>query len=109
MDLRDLWRVDEDGRPRLTLRQVWVRVLHLPRDSALAIDLNGGRMPWSMTDHLVADLWAQRANAGKKQGAKLTDHPSRPKAIKAKPQASDAQIERAKKRFAERRRKLNGG
>ncbi|MGF7125010.1 hypothetical protein [Rhodococcus sp. BE178] len=108
-DLRDLWRTDDEGRPLLTLRQVWVRLQNgLPRESALAIDANGGRMPWSITDHLLADLWALRANSGKKRGAKPTDHPSRPKSAKKQAQVTDKQIARAEARFAARRRKLNG-
>lgn len=88
---------------------MWVRIQNLPRDSALALDACDGRMPWSATDHLVADLWAQRANAGKQRGAKLVDHPNRPKAGKKHAQVTDAQIARAEARFAARRRKLNGG
>ncbi|WJJ10825.1 hypothetical protein P9990_19930 [Prescottella equi] len=109
-DIRDLWRRDDHGLPLLTLRQLWVRLrLGLPRESALAKDANGGRTPWSIEEHLIADLWAQRANAGKARGAKFVDHPSRPAAAKKSTQLSDERIARGQARFAERQRKLNGG
>ena len=34
LDLRDHYRRDDDGRPLLTLRQIMVRLRHLPWDSA---------------------------------------------------------------------------
>lgn len=85
-------------------------LVHLPRDSALAIAENGGTMPWSLTDHLIADVWALKANEGKKRGAKRTDHPDRPKASgrtqKKAGGLSDEQLRRGQARFAERRRRL---
>lgn len=76
-DLKDLWRSDERG-PRLTWRQLWVRINTLPANSALAIDDNGGTRPWSMTEHLLADVWVElgRARLGKKAPR---DHPAREK------------------------------
>jgi hypothetical protein len=78
-DLRDLWRFDAHGRRKLTLRMVYVRIAHgLPATSALAIDANGGRAPWTLTDHLLADIWSLDAKqvAGRKAPK---DHPGRPK------------------------------
>jgi hypothetical protein len=58
---------------------IYVRVRHLPRTSALAIDANGGRYPWTLTDHLLADIWF----VGRQQvaGKKARDHPGRPHAV----------------------------
>jgi hypothetical protein len=47
-DFRDFWRGS------LTLRQVAVRVRHLPADSAVREAL--GAPDWSRTDYLLADL-----------------------------------------------------
>jgi len=56
---------------------IYVRIRHLPPSSALAIDANGGRKPWTLEDHLLADIWyvARQSVAGKK----AKDHPGRPK------------------------------
>ena len=65
--LGDLWRFDELNCRRLTYRQIYVYLMNgLPRDSALAMDANGGKAPWSITDHLIADLWVQSANRARK-------------------------------------------
>lgn len=77
-DLRDLWRVDERGRPLLTYRMVFVRMKELPPDSALAIDQNGGKKPWSISEFLLADLWEIQANRGRKRGQQPKRHPARP-------------------------------
>ncbi|MDV6267080.1 hypothetical protein [Rhodococcus globerulus] len=76
MDIRDLWRSDEDG-PHLTWRQVWVYVRHLPRDSALAIDDNKGTQPWSMEEHLLADIWVAQVRATAPKNKRPKDHPAR--------------------------------
>ncbi|MGN2634628.1 hypothetical protein ACTD5D_39760 [Nocardia takedensis] len=59
---------------------IYVRIRELPASSALARDANGGTAPWSMTDHLIADLWRLhlRHYLGKK-APKALDHPGRPK------------------------------
>lgn len=57
---------------------IYVRVRHgLPPDSALAIHFNGGRWPWKLTDHLLADLWFLHRQELEGKAAK--DHPSRPR------------------------------
>ncbi|HEY9311474.1 hypothetical protein [Williamsia sp.] len=110
VDLRDLFRPG-GGDSQLTLRLLWVYIRRLPHTSALAISDNGGRMPWSIEDHLLADLWALQANRGKKRGSPWRDYPNRPKpaAKKANSQIDDERIERGEQRFAERRRKLEEG
>ncbi|MDV8005049.1 hypothetical protein [Rhodococcus sp. IEGM 1318] len=109
LDLRDLWRPG-GGDSQLTLRLLWVLIRRLPRTSALAISDNGGHMPWSIEDHLLADLWALQANRGRKKGTPWKDYPNRPKpAAKQAAQIDDARINRAEKRFADRRRRLEEG
>lgn len=101
-DLRDLWRFDRHGRRRLTLRMVYVRLrFGLPATSALAIDANGGRAAWGLTDHLLADLWTLQVRQGMgKKAPKDLDHPSRPK-----PQPRQMSSERAKRLQAAKRRR----
>ncbi|MGW5920839.1 hypothetical protein ACWFPY_17790 [Nocardia fluminea] len=81
---------------------VYVRVLELPAESALAKDANGGKHPWSLTDHLLADLWAltARKSMGKKAPREL-DHPGRPKGS-PKPMTPEraAAVQKAKRRRA---------
>ncbi|MFJ8000032.1 hypothetical protein ACIQ7D_23290 [Streptomyces sp. NPDC096310] len=48
MDLLD-WH-----RGRLTSRRLAVLVKHMPRDSALTLELHGEEAEWSVTDHLLA-------------------------------------------------------
>lgn len=62
---------------------VWVRIRALPPDSALAIDANGGKRPWTVQDYLLADLWELQANKGNKRGQRPKRHPARPAPKKA--------------------------
>ena len=57
---------------------IYVRITALPSDSALAIDANGGRRPWTVTEYLLADIWEVQANRGLKKGRKPKRHPARP-------------------------------
>lgn len=52
-------------------------VQRLPRESALAIDDNGGAMPWSMVEHMLADQWEQTANRGRRKGSPWIKNPRR--------------------------------
>lgn len=81
IDYRDRWRFDEDGRRRLTLRQIHARLSHPPRTSRLAIALNGGKEPQSDAAIAAMDLWEVWT---KKR------HPSRPM-TKEEVQARQAQ------------------
>jgi len=64
LDYRDRWRFD-DGRRRLTLRQIHARLSHLPADSALAIAM-GRRSPVEL---LLMDIYEPLAGRA---------HPARP-------------------------------
>lgn len=52
-------------------------ILCLPANSALAIDDNGGVEPWSLLDHLAADIWLALAQANVPKGKRPKDHPRR--------------------------------
>ena len=65
LDYRDRWRVSKSGRRRLTLRQIFARLSHLPADSAVAIAL-GRRSPVEL---LLMDIYEPLAGRV---------HPSRP-------------------------------
>ncbi|CAM3433183.1 hypothetical protein [Tsukamurella hominis] len=56
IDYRDRWRFDENGCRRLTIRMIGVRITTLPADSALNKKFRDGATPWTLTDHLLADL-----------------------------------------------------
>jgi hypothetical protein len=64
LDYRDRWRF-EDGRRRLTLRQIHARLSHLPTDSALAVEM-GRRSPVEL---LLMDIYEPLAHRV---------HPARP-------------------------------
>ncbi|QDQ97984.1 hypothetical protein [Tomitella fengzijianii] len=93
IDYRDRWRRDTRGRRNLTLRMIWVRVRHLPRESATQIHLNGGQIAWGWTEYLLADLWALTARKR---------HPHRPTPPARKQR--DAAIDRERQRRAARKR-----
>lgn len=73
-------------------------------DSALAIADNGGQMPWSLTDHLLADNWLIHARVNAPKNKRPKDHPRREdrnKAIRARRASRKvAGYERAKARNA---------
>lgn len=86
VDLRDLWRPG-GGDSQLTLRLLWVYIRRLPMDSALAISDNGGTMPWTLADHLLADNWLIHARVNAPKSKRPKDHPRREdrnKAIRAR-------------------------
>jgi hypothetical protein len=89
IDCRDRWRFDKRGRRRLTLRQIHARLSHPPRESRLAIALNGGKELQSDTALAVMDL--QEAITGRR-------HPSRPMSAEeiAARQAQAVQLEKSK-------------
>lgn len=52
-------------------------IRHLPADSALVRALNGDKPGWTLTDHLIADLWTLTAKAHSENPDKVKDHPVR--------------------------------
>lgn len=102
VDLRDLWRPG-GGTAQLTLRLLYVLIQYLPATSALAIADNGGTQPWSITEHLIADLWEQKANAGRGRKPRVK-HPRRTEMVKRQTARSHkskrSAFERAKARRA---------
>lgn len=65
LDYRDRWRFDGDNRRKLTLRQIYARISHLPADSALAVQM-GRRSPVEL---LLMDVYEPLAGRV---------HPARP-------------------------------
>ncbi|MFD3431160.1 hypothetical protein [Nocardia fluminea] len=96
----DRWRYDDAGVPLLTLREIWVRIVDLPGDSAIAVHENGGSPRWGIAEYLLADIWA--ALSGQ-------PHAARPKSVahKAMTAAFRRATARVEARF-ERRRKAMG-
>lgn len=103
IDYRDRWRLDEHGRPRLTLRMIAVRVRHLPLDSATAIAVNG-EPGWDRLHVLTADVWS--ALTGKEHPALAVARKSRGKFLSAERVKA---ILAARRRARERKRKIEAG
>ncbi|WP_336793022.1 hypothetical protein [Gordonia malaquae] len=101
--LGDLWRRDEDGRRRLTLRQLHVYTVNLTPRSGMATAENGGQRVWDVADYLLADLWEQTANRGRKRGRQMKRHPARPVAKKVKTaeqqRRDDANLRRHRRKY----------
>lgn len=87
----------------MTLRRLGALLKFLPRDSALAIVENGGREPFSLEAHLLADLWlATVAPNIKKKSDRPDDHPLRAERMK-KVAAAKARARRSKHELAQQR------
>ncbi|MBW0270783.1 hypothetical protein ATM97_07120 [Nocardia sp. MH4] len=95
----DRWRVDAAGVPLLTLREIWVRIVDLPGDSAIAAHENGGTPRWGVSEHLLADIW------GALTGQPHAGRPKSPaqRAITAARRRATRQVQA---RFARRRRAI---
>jgi len=98
IDYRDRWRFDSEGRRRLTLRMIAVRVKHLPSDSATAIATGGNG--WTLADHLLADLYHATAHE---------IHPWKPKQDKGSDPAHEKAKRAARARVRERQRAIDAG
>jgi hypothetical protein len=104
-DLLRFYRVDllDFYRGTLSARRLGVLVRQLPVQSALVRSLNDGRPPWSVTDHLIADLWALAAKAH--FGDKVGDHPMRAEMeAKARTNAKLAKVIELRTVFQNRKR-----
>jgi hypothetical protein len=88
IDLRDYWR------HTLTLRQIAVRVRHLPADSAVRFVLKAP--DWSTTDYLLADLI--HVHTGQ-------PHPAHP-AVLAKARIERSALVEFRKKAKDRRERL---
>jgi hypothetical protein len=92
------YRVDllDFYRGTLSVRRLGVLVRQLPAESATVRALNDGRPPWSVTDHLVADLWALWAKK---------DHPVRAEIeVKARTNAKRSRVVALRTKFEKRKR-----
>ena len=98
IDYRDRWRFDSEGRRKLTLRMIAVRVKHLPSDSATAIATGGNG--WTLADHLLADVY--QATSG-------NPHPWKPKQDKGSDPAHEKAKRAARARVRERQRAIDAG
>jgi len=98
IDIRDRWVFDEYGRRKLTLHMIFVRLWHLPHDSATKIAL--GSNGWSIGDYLLADNF---------HAATGNPHPARPKPEQSNGADRAKAVARARKRKAERDRQLASG
>lgn len=98
IDYRDRWRFDADGARKLTLRMIAVRVKHLPADSATALATGG--TGWTLTDHLLADVF--HATGG-------NPHPWKPKQAKGSDSERAKRKRAAKARARERQRAIDAG
>ena len=93
LDYRDRWRFDDDGRRRLTLRQIHTRLQNLPAESSLALAL--GRR--SGAELLLMDVF--KVLAGR-------EHPARPLTAEEAAQARAEQAQLSKAR-AESKARMN--
>lgn len=80
-DLLRYYRLDllDFYRGTLSTRRLRVLIRHLPPGSALVAALNEGRPGWTLTDHLLADLWALlvRIYSDPDKTTESVDHPAR--------------------------------
>jgi len=101
IDYRDRWHFDGDGRRRLTLRQICVRLTYLKPTNALSIAMNDGRAPYSATELLLMDVYEAIARVA---------HPSRPmtadqaKARDEKQKRTEQAVQDYRKRHPEKSR-----
>ena len=102
VDYRDRWRYDADGRPRLTLRQIHVRLSNASPQCPLGIAQNGGKRPFTGTELLLMDLYEAVAR---------TAHPSRPMPVAAQQQrqTKDEKIEAERAAYRARHAKTPAG
>lgn len=72
LDYGDRWRLDDRGRPALTLRRIWACIRRSLPTSALAVADNGGREVWTEQTFATARVW--EALVGKPyEGRPFTD------------------------------------
>lgn len=114
LDYRDRWRLDERGRPRLTLRRIAVLLLrHPPLEGAVAWLINDQRTPWRREHHQLDDLRLLIWSVFAEKGAKPPIDPDRPTGQRKGRDRNDPERLRkladARRRAAERRRLIAAG
>jgi hypothetical protein len=90
-----VWRFDENGRRKLSLRRLHVLIHHLPADSATHIELTGDG--WTLEHYLLAHIF--QANAG-------IPHPALPKTSESEDPIRQKKIEEFKERARIRAEKI---
>lgn len=97
VDLLDFYR------GRLSPRRLSTLIGGLPADSATVRSMNDGQPVWTLTDHLLADLWVVtvRVNSAKDALPKWFDHPGR---AAATARAKSAAMAALKTRYQQRKR-----
>ena len=97
-DYGDRWRLDTDGRRRLTLRRIHVLLSHADPDCPLGIAQNGGKRPLSGTEIVLMDLY---------EAITRTRHPSRPMTAEALVErtANTVNLEAERAKYRERNAK----
>lgn len=103
IDYRDRWRRDENGKPRLTLRRLYVLLRHLPPDAALVRALGDGQAVWNLEHVILAHIW-QAVARSKKPHPLLAKAHQLTKRLKSPERIS--QLEAARKRAEKRRARL---
>lgn len=106
LDIRDRDAFDADGRRKLTLRMIFVRLKYLPPESAVMTAQRGGLPHWSTADQILAHVWQAAAHSKE-------PHPMLADALKNQPRRTDPQrelrIREARKRAARRRALIESG
>jgi hypothetical protein len=86
----------------MSVRRLGVLVRKLPPTSRLAIALHG--QPWSLTDHLLADLWTLLAFVNSKKGS-LPEDFDQPRRVELRAKAKAQQTEALRYEFLRRKRR----
>ena len=108
IDLRDRYRRLPDGSRALTLRMIWVRLFHLPPESALMTSLRDGRVHWTNTDVLLAEVWQATARS-KKPHPRMAKDAKRIRRTQAVRPEREAKRRDAIRRERARKHRLRGG
>ena len=86
----------------MSVRRLGVLVRQLRPTSRLAIALHGP--PWSLTDHLLADLWVLTGHVNSKKGS-LPDDFDQPRRAELKARAKAKKTEALRHEFQRRKRR----
>lgn len=101
------YRVDllDFYRGTMSHRRLGVLIRHLSPNSSLVRALNGNQVPWSMTEHLLADLWVVLVRILNPK-SRTTDHPTRADMeAKVRAEAKRARVVELRAEYEKRKRK----